>query len=191
MIVLKLILLKKLNVKEFIIAKNKQDKYNVNHKIKALEIRLIDENNEQRGIVSKEKALQLADDVGLDLVEISPNSKPPVCKILDFGKFRYEIEKQQKLNKKKQHIIHVKEIRLRPNTGQHDLITKINRGQSFLLNGDKLKVTVMFRGREMSNRKEHAYDLLNNVIEILKDISVVDKPADLQGRRLSIILSPK
>ena len=184
-------MLKKLNVKEFIIAKNKQDKYNVNHKIKALEIRLIDENNEQRGIVSKEKALQLADDVGLDLVEISPNSKPPVCKILDFGKFRYEIEKQQKLNKKKQHIIHVKEIRLRPNTGQHDLITKINRGQSFLLNGDKLKVTIMFRGREMSNRKEHAYDLLNNVIEILKDISVVDNPADLQGRRLSIILSPK
>ena len=184
-------MLKKLKIKELIIAKNKQDKYNINQKIKAVEVRLIDENNKQRGIVSKNKALELADEVGLDLVEISPNSTPPVCKILDFGKFRYEIEKQQKLNKKKQHIIHVKEIRLRPNTGEHDLITKINRGQSFLLNGDKLKVTIMFRGREMSNRKEHAYDLLNNVIEILKDISVVDKPADLQGRRLSIILSPK
>ena len=125
------------------------------------------------------------------MVEIAPNSKPPVCKILDYGKFKYEIEKQQKLNKKKQHIIHVKEIRLRPNTGEHDLVTKLKRGQKFLLNGDKLKITIMFRGREMYNRQEHGREILNNVVEILKDISVVDKDADLQGRRLSIILSPK
>ena len=184
-------MLKKLNVKEFIIAKNKQDKYNVNHKIKALEVRLIDENNEQRGIVAKDKALQLADDVGLDLVEISPNSKPPVCKILDFGKFRYEIEKQQKLNKKKQHIIHVKEIRIRPNIGDYDLVTKLKRGQKFLENGDKLKITLMYRGREFFSRKEDGVEVLNKVVEILKDISVVDKPADLQGRRISIVLSPK
>ena len=127
----------------------------------------------------------------MDLIEIAPNSKPPVCKILDFGKFKYEIEKQIKLNKKKQHIIHVKEIRLRPNTDDHDLITKLNKGQKFLLNGDKLKITIMFRGREFYNRKEAGEELLNRVVDILKDISSVDKPTDLQGRRLSIVLSPK
>ena len=152
---------------------------------------MIDADSKQRGVVSIEQALSLANISGLDLVEIAPNSKPPVCKILDYGKFKYEIEKQQKLNKKKQHIIHVKEIRLRPNTGEHDLVTKLKRGQKFLLNGDKLKITIMFRGREMYNRQEHGREILNNVVEILKDISVVDKDADLQGRRLSIILSPK
>jgi len=136
-------------------------------------------------------AINLSNEIGLDLVEISPNSNPPVCKILDYGKFRYEIEKQQKLNKKKQHIIHVKEIRFRPNTGEHDLITKINRGKMFLENGDKLKITVMFRGREMHNRQDHARGMLDMVIDILKDVSIIDKPADLQGRRLSIVLSPK
>ena len=127
----------------------------------------------------------------MDLVEIAPNSTPPVCKILDYGKFLYNIEKQEKLNKKKQHIIHVKEIRIRPNIGDYDLITKLKRGQKFLENGDKLKVTVMFRGREMRNRQEYGKELLDKVVEILKDISDVDKPADMQGTRLSIVLSPK
>ena len=152
---------------------------------------MIDKDSNQKGVVSIEEAINLANISGLDLVEIAPNSNPPVCKILDYGKFKYEIEKQQKLNKKKQHIIHVKEIRIRPNTGEHDLITKLNRGQKFLLNGDKLKVTIMFRGREMYNRQEHGREILKNVVEILKDISVIDKGLDLQGRRLSIILSPK
>ena len=142
-------------------------------------------------MVSIDIAINLANMAGLDLVEIAPNSNPPVCKILDYGKFKYEIEKQQKINKKKQHIIHVKEIRLRPNTGEHDLITKLNRGQKFLLNGDKLKITIMFRGREMYNRQEHGHEILKNVVEILKDISIIDKEPDLQGKRLSIILSPK
>ena len=137
------------------------------------------------------EALNLSNEANLDLVEIAPNSNPPVCKILDYGKFKYEIEKQNKLNKKKQHIVHVKEIRFRPNTGEHDLVTKINRGKKFLENGDKLKITIMFRGREMSNRVEHAKELLDMVVNILKDISIIDKPADLQGRRLSIVLSPK
>ena len=127
----------------------------------------------------------------MDLIEISPKTIPPVCKILDFGKFRYEIEKQLKINKKKQHIIHVKEIRLRPNTGNHDLITKLNKGQKFLQNGDKLKITIMFRGREFYNRKEAGIELLNKIVDILKDISQIDKPADMQGTRLSITLSPK
>ncbi len=131
-----------------------------------------------------------ADDVGLDLVEISDKSDPPVCKILDFGKFRYELQKQKKLNKKNQHIIQVKEIRVRPNTDDHDLITKLNKGQKFLSAGDKLKVTVMFRGREMS-RKEAGKELLDRVVSILEDVAKIDKSASLEGRRMSIILSPR
>ena len=163
----------------------------MNDQIDSSKVRLIDSNSNQRGIVSIEEAMNMTNDSGLDLVEISPNSTPPVCKILDYGKFLYNIEKQEKLNKKKQHIIHVKEIRIRPNTGDHDLITKLRRGQKFLENGDKLKVTLMYRGREFFSRKEDGEKLLNKVVEILKDISVVDKPADLQGRRISIVLSPK
>ena len=163
----------------------------INHQIKSKKVRVIDETGKAIGIVDIDKALDMANQASLDLVEIASNSNPVVCKILNYGKYRYDKEKQKKINKKKQHIIHVKEIRFRPNVGDHDLIIKLKKAEKFLLNGDKLKVTIMFRGREMSNRREHAYDLLNNVIEILKDISVVDKPADLQGRRLSIILSPK
>ena len=145
----------------------------------------------QRGIIKIDQAKEIANNAGFDLVEISPDSSPPVCKILDYGKFLYNIEKQEKLNKKKQHIVHVKEIRIRPNTGDHDLITKLKRGQKFLENGDKLKVTLMYRGREFHSRKEDGEQILNKVVEILKDISVVDKPADLQGRRISVVLSPK
>ena len=152
---------------------------------------MIDHENNQKGVLLIEQARDLSNQIGLDLVEISPDSNPPVCKILDYGKFLYNIERQVKLNKKKQHVVHVKEIRIRPNTGDHDLITKLKRGQKFLENGDKLKVTLMYRGREFFSRKEDGEEILNKVVEILKDISVVDKPADLQGRRISVILSPK
>ena len=152
---------------------------------------MIDENGDQKGVVKLQDALNMANESGLDLIEVSPNAKPPVCKILDFGKFKYEIEKQYKINKKKQHIIQVKEIRLRPNTDDHDLLTKLRKGQKFLEKGDKLKVTLMFRGREFYNRKEVGREILDRIVEILKDISVVDKPADWQGQRISIILSPK
>ena len=163
----------------------------MNDQINAKEVRLIDHENNQKGVLDIDQAQDIANQVGLDLVEISPDSTPPVCKILDYGKFLYNIEKQVKLNKKKQHIVHVKEIRIRPNTGDHDLITKLKRGQKFLENGDKLKVTLMYRGREFFSRKEDGEEILNKVVEILKDISVVDKPADLQGRRISVVLSPK
>ena len=126
----------------------------------------------------------------MDLVEISPNVDPPVCKILDFGKFRYEQQKQKKLNKKKQHIIQVKEIRIRPNTGDHDLLTKLNKAQKFIAAGAKLKVTVMFRGREMS-RQEAGMDLLKRVVKILEDVAKIDKEASMEGRRMSMILSPR
>ena len=126
----------------------------------------------------------------MDLVEISPKIDPPVCKILDFGKFRYERQKQIKLNKKKQHIIQVKEIRIRPNTGDHDLLTKLNKAQKFISGGAKLKITVMFRGREMS-RKEAGMALLKRVTDILEDVAKIDKEASMEGRRMSIILSPR
>ncbi len=151
---------------------------------------LITETGEQKGIVSIEEAINLANEAELDLVEISPNAKPPVCKILDFGKYRFEKQKKKKLNKKKQHVVHVKEIRIRPNTGDHDLITKVNKGQKFLLNGDKLKITVMFRGREMT-RKEAGVKLLNKVAGILEEIAEIDKDSNLEGRRMSIVLRPR
>ena len=153
-------------------------------------MRVIGKDGDQLGVISIENALLKAEQVGLDLVEISPNTTPPVCKILDYGKFRYEKQKQIKINKKKQHIVQVKEIRLRPNTGDHDLTTKLMKAQKFLLNGDKLKVTIMFRGREMS-RKEAGVDLLNRVREILDEVAKIDKSANMEGRRMSMILSPK
>ena len=154
------------------------------------QVRLIDERGNQAGVVTIKDALNKAEEAGLDLVEISPNVDPPVCKILDFGKYRYDKEKLAKINKKKQHVVNVKEIRMRPNTDEHDLLIKLNKAQKFLLNGHKLKVTVMFRGREFS-RPEIGYNLLNQVKDILKDISKVDSEPNLLNRRLSIILSPK
>ena len=142
------------------------------------------------GVISIENALYEAEQAGLDLVEISDKSDPPVCKILDFGKFRYERQKQKKMNKKNQHVIQVKEIRIRPNTGDHDLLTKLNKAQKFLSDGAKLKVTVMFRGREMS-RKQAGRELLERVVKILDDVAKIDKGASLEGRRMSIILSPR
>ena len=151
---------------------------------------LIDKEGNQRGVMSMQSALNIAQEDNLDLVQISEGKDYPVCKILDFGKYLYQKQKKLKRNKKNQHIIHVKEIRLRLNTGEHDLITKINRGQSFLLNGDKLKVTIMFRGREIS-RKDAAVEMLDNVAESFNAISVVDKKASLEGRKMFLILSPR
>ena len=151
---------------------------------------MIGQNKEQIGVVSVKEALIKAQDAGLDLVEISPNTNPPVCKILDYGKYIYEKQKLEKKNKKKQHVIHVKEIRVRPNTGDHDLLTKLNRAKKFLESGDKVKITVMYRGREMA-RQDMGVDTLNRVVEILDDFAEIDKQANMEGRRLSLILSPK
>ena len=179
---------------ELVISKDKlfkkTNKYNVNNKIRANEVRLINENGEQKGVVVLQKALDMAKDAGLDLIEISPNANPPVCKILDFGKFKYEIEKQYKINKKKQHVIHVKEIRFRPNVDDHDLIIKLKKAEKFLLNGDKLKVTIMFRGREFS-RQESGYELIEKIKNVLTNIANIDQEPNMQGKRLSLVLSPK
>ena len=162
----------------------------INEQIKTDTVRLISSEGDQLGVVSLQDALNRADNVGLDLVEISPNTNPPVCKILDYGKYVYEKQKLEKKNKKKQHVIHVKEIRVRPNTGDHDLLTKLSRAKKFLEAGDKVKITVMYRGREMA-RQDMGVDTLNRVVSILDDFAEIDKQANMEGRRLSLILSPK
>ena len=162
----------------------------INHQIKSKKVRLIDETGKAIGIVDIDKALDLANQASLDLVEIASNSNPVVCKILNYGKYRYDKEKQKKINKKKQHIIHVKEIRFRPNVDDHDLIIKLKKAEKFLLNGDKLKVTIMFRGREFS-KKESGYELLTKIKDVLTNIANVDQEPNLQGKRLFLVLSPK
>ncbi len=132
----------------------------------------------------------MANEASLDLVQIAGNIDPVVCKILNYGKYRYDKEKQKKINKKKQHVIHVKEIRFRPNVGDHDLVIKLKKAEKFLLNGDKLKITVMFRGREFS-RQESGYELLERIKNVLLDIANIDQEPNMQGKRLSLIMSPK
>ena len=153
-------------------------------------MRLISESGEQLGVVSIEVALEKAKDIGLDLIEVAPGSKPPVCRILDYGKLRYEEKKRQQLSKKKQHIIKIKEIRLRPQIDDHDLSTKLNQGKKFLSEGAKLKVTLMFRGREMS-RVDLGKIVMERVLEELSDVAEVEKDIPLEGRRMSVILNAK
>ncbi len=153
-------------------------------------MRLISDSGEQLGVVPIEVALDKAKEVGLDLIEVAPNSNPPVCRILDHGKLRYEEKKRQQLSKKKQHIIKIKEIRLRPQIDDHDLLTKLNQGRKFLLDGSKLKVTLMFRGREMS-RVDLGRLVMEKVLEKLSDVAEVEKDIPLEGRRMSMILNAK
>ena len=153
-------------------------------------MRLISDSGEQLGVVSIEVAIDKAKEVGLDLIEVAPNSKPPVCRILDYGKLRYEEKKRQQLSKKKQHIIKIKEIRLRPQIDDHDVLTKLNQGRKFLLDGAKLKVTLMFRGREMS-RVDLGKIVMERVLKELSDVAEVEKDIPLEGRRMSMILNAK
>lgn len=151
---------------------------------------MIGHDGEQFGIVSLEVAMQKSQDIGLDLMEVSPNAKPPVCKILDHGKLKYEEKKKQQINKKKQHVIKLKEIRLRPRIEEHDLMTKLNHGRKFLSEGAKLKVTLMFRGRELA-RIDLGKLVMNRVLEELADVAEVEKDIPLEGRRMSMILNAK
>ena len=151
---------------------------------------MISETGEQIGIVNIEDALNKAKSVGLDLIEIAPEAKPPVCKILDHGKLKYEKKKKKAQNKKKQHVIKLKEIRLRPRIEEHDLMTKLNQGRKFLEDGCKLKVTLMFRGRELA-RVDLGKVVMEKVIEQLSDIAEIEKDVPLEGRRMSMILNGK
>ncbi|MDP6088605.1 MAG: translation initiation factor IF-3 [Candidatus Marinimicrobia bacterium] len=149
---------------------------------------MISEKGEQLGIVSLEAALEQTRESGLDLIEIAPSGRPPVCKMVDYGKLKYEKKKKQQQSKKKQHVIKIKEIRLRPRIEEHDLMTKLNQGRKFLSNGAKLKVTLMFRGRELS-RIDLGRNVMERVLEELKDIAEVEKDIPLEGRRMSVILN--
>ena len=151
---------------------------------------MISEDGEQLGVVAIEVALQKAEDVGLDLMEVAPDAKPPVCKIVDHGKLKYEEKKKQQQSKKKQHIVKIKEIRLRPRIEDHDLMTKLNHGRKFLQDGAKLKVTLMFRGRELS-RIDLGKIVMERVLEELADVAEVEKDIPLEGRRMSMILNAK
>ncbi|MAK02405.1 MAG: translation initiation factor IF-3 [Rickettsiales bacterium] len=168
----------------------KKQKQRVNKEIKADKVRLISEKGEQLGIVSLEDALNRTFDAGLDLIEIAPDGSPPVCKIVDYGKLKYEKKKKQQQSRKRQHVIKVKEIRLRPTIDEHDLMTKLNQGKKFLADGAKLKITLMFRGREMS-RIDLGRDVMERVFQELEDVAEIEKDIPLEGRRMSVILNAK
>lgn len=153
-------------------------------------MRLIDEAGEQKGIVSFDEAMELARSAGLDLVEVASNAEPPVCKIMDYGKLKYDQKKKDQESKKKQHIIRVKEVRFRPRISDHDLGIKLNRVKKFISEGNKVKITLMYRGREMA-RQDLGETLIRRIEETLSDVADVEKRGDLEGRRIAIVMSPK
>lgn len=164
--------------------------YLINDQIRDKEVRLIGENGEQLGIMSSKEAYAMAKEAELDLIKIAPTAKPPVCKIADFGKFRYEQLRREKEAKKKQKITEVKEIRLSPNIDENDLNTKANQARKFLEHGDKVKATLKFRGREMAHMQS-GKEILDAFAQALEDIAVVDKAAKLEGRNMIMFLSQK
>ncbi|PCJ50763.1 MAG: translation initiation factor IF-3 [Candidatus Neomarinimicrobiota bacterium] len=168
----------------------KVNKIRVNEKIRAEEVRLISETGEQLGVMKTEDAIARAMDVGQDLIEVAPKAKPPVAKILNYGKLKYEEKKKAQASKKKQHVVKIKELRVRPRIDDHDLLTKVNRGRQFISDGCKLKITLMYRGREMS-RLDLGLDVLDRIIDLFSDIAVVEKHGELEGRRQTIILTGK
>ncbi|MBW2567884.1 MAG: translation initiation factor IF-3 [Deltaproteobacteria bacterium] len=162
----------------------------MNNRIRAKEVRVIDPDGNQVGVLPTYKALATAGDFGLDLVEISPNANPPVCKIMDYGRFKYEQTKKQQEAKKKQSTFQVKEIKVRPKTGDHDLQTKIGHIKKFLGKKDKVKVTVIFRGREIM-LSQRGRDLLAKIAEELEDIALVEQYPKFEGRTMMMIIAPK
>lgn len=164
--------------------------HQINEEITDSEVRLVGESGEQLGIMSAEDALRHAEEAGLDLVKIAPNAVPPVCRVMDYGKFRFEQTKKEKEAKKNQKIIEIKEIRMGPSIGENDFNTKLKNGQRFLMDGDRVKVSVRFRGREMAHT-EIGKVLLDDFASRCEDIATVDKAAKLEGRNMSMFLSPK
>jgi len=161
-----------------------------NEEIDATEVRLIDSGGEQRGVMSLPMALEIARDEGLDLVEVSPNAEPPVCRIMDFGKFLFEQNKKAQSARRKQKQVHVKEIKFRPGTDEGDYQIKVRKLREFLEQGDKTKVTLRFRGREMAH-KELGAQLLERVRDDLDELGVVEQMPQLEGRQMIMVLAPK
>ena len=162
----------------------------INEQIRDKEIRLIGESGEQLGIMSSREALKLAEEAGLDLVKIAPTAKPPVCKIVDYGKYRYELARKEKDAKRKQKVIEVKEIRMSPNIDTNDLNTKVGAARKFLEKGNRVKVTLRFRGREMAHMSTSKH-ILDDFAQMLSDIAVVEKMPKVEGRSMIMFLPVK
>ena len=162
----------------------------INEQIRDREIRLIGEDGEQLGIMSAREAMKIAQEAELDLVKIAPAAKPPVCKIIDYGKYKYEQARKEKEAKKKQKTVEVKEVRLSPNIDTNDFNTKINDAKKFISKGNKVKVTLRFRGREMAHVQQSKH-ILDDFAETLADVAVVEKPAKMEGRAMSMVLAEK
>ena len=162
----------------------------INGQIRDREVRVIGTDGEQLGVMSARDAQKLADEAELDLIKIAPKAKPPVCKIMDYGKFRYEQQKREKEAKKKQHVVETKEIRLSPNVEMNDLKTMANNARKFITKGDKVKVTLRFRGREMAHIGSSAH-VLDDFAKMLEDIAQVSKAAKLEGRNMTMFLEKK
>ena len=162
----------------------------INEQIRDKEVRLIGQNGEQLGIMSAREAYKLAQEAELDLVKIAPTAKPPVCKIMDYGKYRYELARKEKEARKKQKVIEIKEVRLSPNIDTNDLNTKTSAARKFLEKGNKVKVTLRFRGREMAHMSKSKY-ILDDFAESLSDIAVIDKPSKVEGRSMVMFLTAK
>ncbi len=162
----------------------------MNEQIKAREVLVVDADGTQLGVMKTAEALSLAQEKKLDLVNVAPGAKPPVCRLMDYGKYKYEQSKRDREARKRQKTTTIKEIKLRPNIDQHDFDVKAKRARKFLENGDKVKVTVMFRGREITH-PEIAHRLCKQLAEDLTECSVVEKPAKQEGRNMLMILAPK
>ena len=162
----------------------------INEQIRDKEIRLIGENGEQLGIMSARDAMKMAKEAELDLVKIAPAAKPPVCKIIDYGKYRYEQARKEKEAKKKQKTIEIKEVRLSPNIDVNDLNTKVGAARKFIEKGNKVKVTLRFRGREMAHMQSSRH-ILDDLAEQMKDVASVDKPPKIEGRNMTMFLTEK
>lgn len=162
----------------------------INEKIRDKEVRLIGSEGEQLGIVSSQQALDIAAEKNLDLVKIAPNAVPPVCKIMDYGKYRFELTKKEKEQRKNQKVVDTKEVRLTPNIDDHDFYTKVNNAKKFLKSGNKVKVTVRFRGREVTH-SALGENILNRFGAETQDVGTVDKQPKMEGRNMSMFISPK
>lgn len=161
----------------------------INREIRAPRVRVIDRDGNQLGVLTLMDAISRAEQVGLDLVEIAPSADPPVCKIIDFGKYRYQQTKKEKESKKSQHQVKVKEVKVKPSTDEHDLQTKLRHAREFIIKGNKVKITCVFRGREMAH-PEFGERIVRKFCEDMADIAAPDSPAKMFGKALTVILAP-
>ena len=162
----------------------------INEQVRDKEVRLIDENGAQLGIVSSREAQKLADERKLDLVKIAPTAKPPVCRIMDYGKYKFDQTKKEKEARKKQKTVDIKELRLSPSIDTHDVQVKVKKAIEFLKNGDKVKISIRFRGREIGHSKS-AMVILENFAKDVEEYGIIDKPAKMEAKSLVMFLAPK